>query len=217
MILKTFCGGYDNNFCYLTSNGKNCVVIDPSVNSKIIFNHIKENNLKLNFVVIMHSHFDHLVDINVYNDFNIPVYAHESIKDYDKNINVDFKIDKYLKDEEKIFLKNSESSKKIIEIKVMHTPGHRFDCICLLIEESNGKKSIFTSDTLFVSGCGRVDSPGSDKKVMYDTLKKLKQLPKDVIVYPGHNYGKTKTSTIGSEKINNPYLKMDKETFLNLR
>ena len=94
MILKTFRGGYDNNFCYLISNEGNCVVIDPSVDSKIILSYIKENNLKLNFVVIMHSHFDHLVDIKVYNDFNIPVYAHESIKDHDKNINVDFKIDK---------------------------------------------------------------------------------------------------------------------------
>ena len=95
---------------------------------------------------------------------------------------------------------------------VMHTPGHRFDAICLF----DGKR-LFTSDTLFVHGCGRVDFPGSDPEKMFETLQRLKRLPDSTIIYSGHDYGPTPTSTIEIEKRMNPYLKMSREEFLGQR
>ena len=96
----------------------------------------------------------------------------------------------------------------------MHTPGHRFDSLCLYNSRS---KSLFTSDTLFVHGCGRVDFEGSNPNLMLDTLERIKRMPEDTTVYPGHDYGPTKTSTIEIEKRMNPFLKMTREEFLKQR
>ncbi len=90
-----------------------------------------------------------------------------------------------------------------LEIKVVHTPGHCPDSCCFIAE-----KAIFTGDTLFVGECGRTDLPGSDVKSMHDSLlNKIRNLPDELVVYPGHDYGKTPTSTLGYEKANNYTLK----------
>ncbi|KAI9102613.1 beta-lactamase-like protein [Phlyctochytrium arcticum] len=81
-------------------------------------------------------------------------------------------------------------------IQFIHTPGHTPGSQCLLV---NGCR-LLSGDTLFISACGRVDFPDSDKDLMYDSLKKLSQLPINVIVYPGHSYGGDMT-TIEKERI----------------
>jgi hydroxyacylglutathione hydrolase len=94
----------------------------------------------------------------------------------------------------------------------MHTPGHSKDSMCLLLDDY----LIFTGDTLFVGNCGRVDLPGSDAKEMYYSLfNRLAKLDEKLIIYPGHNYGSTSTSTIGHEKKTNYVLQpRSKQEFL---
>ena len=68
---------------------------------------------------------------------------------------------------------------------------------------------LVAGDTLFVQGCGRVDLPGGDPEAMYHTLTgKLAKLPRETVLYPGHNYGPTSTSTIGDELQNNQYMRI---------
>ena len=87
-----------------------------------------------------------------------------------------------------------------IPIKVIYTPGHTADSICLLVD---GKK-LLTGDTLFVGECGRTDFAGGSSKSMYDSLfNKLMKLPDTVEVYPGHDYGASASSTIGKERKSN--------------
>lgn len=89
-----------------------------------------------------------------------------------------------------------------IQLKVFHTPGHSPGGMCLY-----GNGAVFTGDTLFVGGVGRTDLPGGSWEVLQESIRrKLFVLPDDTIVYPGHNYGITPTSTIGKEKDYNPYL-----------
>jgi hydroxyacylglutathione hydrolase len=99
----------------------------------------------------------------------------------------------------------AESGDKIdvggLEIQLLHTPGHTPGSQCFLVENR-----IVSGDTLFIGSCGRVDLPGSDPEQMYYSLtQKLKALPDDTILFPGHNYSDTATSTIGEQKQNNPY------------
>jgi hydroxyacylglutathione hydrolase len=90
------------------------------------------------------------------------------------------------------------------EIRFLHTPGHTPGSQCFLI----GNRLV-AGDTLFVRGCGRVDLPGGDPEAMYHTLTgKLAKLPADTVLYPGHHYGPTETSTIGDELRENVYLRM---------
>jgi glyoxylase-like metal-dependent hydrolase (beta-lactamase superfamily II) len=86
-----------------------------------------------------------------------------------------------------------------VKIKVIYTPGHTPDGICLLVENK-----LLTGDTLFVGECGRTDMLGASAEAMYDSLfDKLMKLDDSVEVYPGHDYGSAPHSTIGKERRTN--------------
>lgn len=82
-------------------------------------------------------------------------------------------------------------------LKVLYTPGHTQDAMCLLF-----KDRIFTGDTLLIGGCGRTDLPGGSAEAQYQSLLKLKALPDDIRVYPGHDYREA-VSSLGDEKQKN--------------
>ena len=65
-----------------------------------------------------------------------------------------------------------------------------------------GEKIVFTGDTLFSKGIGRMDFPGGSKSDMKESLKKIIALNDEFIVYPGHG----NITTIGEEKAENPFL-----------
>ncbi len=90
-----------------------------------------------------------------------------------------------------------------IPIRVLYAPGHHVASIALLVAE----KILFTGDTLYVGNCGRADLPGSDPQVLFVTLQMLGNLDDDIAIFPGHNYGRTPTSTIGREKAENPAMR----------
>ncbi len=91
-----------------------------------------------------------------------------------------------------------------VSVTFLHTPGHTPGSQCFLV---NGR--LVSGDTLFVQGCGRVDLPGADPAQMYESLtQRLAKLPDDTILYPGHDYGRTPTSTIGEEKRSNTYMRI---------
>lgn len=184
--VKTFKGGYDDNFSYLIYNFNEAAIIDTSINPEILFRFAKENNLQIKFAVIMHSHFDHIVDLDYYRKKGIQLIASKHSK---------IEVDKKVTDGD--ILKVGDH-----ELKIIYTPGHIYDSICILVEDK-----LFTSDTLFIDSCGRVDLPGADPKQMGESLKKIKQFPNNTIIYPGHDYGNKETSLLSEQKITNRYLK----------
>jgi glyoxylase-like metal-dependent hydrolase (beta-lactamase superfamily II) len=98
-------------------------------------------------------------------------------------------------------------------LTVMHTPGHTPGSVTFVTTGA-----ALTGDTLFVTRCGRADLAGSDVNHLYDSLQKLKALPPETVVYPGHDYGPRPVSTIGDELRTNPYLLCaDRESFIKLR
>ena len=89
-----------------------------------------------------------------------------------------------------------------VKIELVHTPGHTPGSQCFLVD---GR--LVSGDTLFVQGCGRVDLPGGDPAEMYRTLtQRLAKLPASTVLYPGHHYGPTPTSTFGELRVANYYL-----------
>lgn len=90
------------------------------------------------------------------------------------------------------------------EVRFLHTPGHTPGSQCFVI----GNRLV-AGDTLFVQGCGRVDLPGGDADALYYSLTgKLAKLPQDTVLYPGHHYGPTPTSTIGEQLQHNVCMQM---------
>jgi hydroxyacylglutathione hydrolase len=92
-------------------------------------------------------------------------------------------------------------------VQAIHTPGHVPGCVCWYMPDPG---AVVTGDVLFVGSCGGVSYPGSDPAAMLDSLqRKLAALPETTRVYPGHDYGKTPTSTLGWEYATNPALLAD--------
>lgn len=90
------------------------------------------------------------------------------------------------------------------KIRFLHTPGHTPGSQCFLLGDR-----LIAGDTLFVQGCGRVDLPGGDSEALYHSLTDvLAKLPETTILYPGHHYGPTPTSTIGDELQSNIYMRV---------
>jgi len=66
---------------------------------------------------------------------------------------------------------------------------------------------LFTGDTLFPGACGRVDLPTSNPRQMMQSLRKLAALPDDTQIFAGHSYNGKCSSTIGYERVNNPFMR----------
>jgi len=161
-----------DNYAYVINdnNSKTVAVVDPSEALPII-NFLEKKNLKLNYILNTHHHFDHTGG----ND--------ELKKKYSAKI-IGFKGDKHRIPGIDIALENNESwifgnSKT----KILHIPGHTLGHICFFFEK---EKIAFTGDTLFSLGCGRIFE--GDHKQMLDSLNKIKELPKDTKIYCGHEY-----------------------------
>ena len=189
------------NFTYIIADEENgeAAVIDPSWDLDKIIQALKKNNWCAKYIINTHTHFDH-------------VLGNEQMAELTGAKIVQHKNSKLEKD---IAVSDGDTIEiGSIRLRVLFTPGHSKDSICLLHED----QFIFTGDTLFVGNCGRVDLPGSDAKEMYDSLfNRLAKLDENLILYPGHNYGPTSVSTIGHEKQTNSVLQStSKQAFLDL-
>ncbi|MDH5482459.1 MAG: hydroxyacylglutathione hydrolase family protein [Candidatus Bathyarchaeota archaeon] len=175
-----------DNFSYVIANenSREAVVVDPSSNADVIIRLLKDQKFNLKYIINTHGHGDHTAgNEDLRSSFSAKIVAHELAR-----INKDISVN----DGDIIELGK-------IAVRVIHTPGHTSDGICLLVD---GK--LLTGDTLFVGECGRTDLSGGNSEDMYNSLfKKLMKLDDDVEVYPGHDYGPRPYSTIGLERRTN--------------
>jgi hydroxyacylglutathione hydrolase len=186
------------NFSYIVYDEKNSIgaIIDPSWDLEKLLVFLEKNNITAKYIINTHTHFDHILGNDHISDITkAEIIQHE----------------KSTQKKERSVVDHENISIGELNLEVLYTPGHSEDSICLIVN----KESIITGDTLFVGNCGRVDLPGSNPEKMYDSLSKVANLDDSLVVYPGHNYGSTPTSTILDEKTNNPMLNFKtKEAFL---
>lgn len=96
-------------------------------------------------------------------------------------------------------------------LKFIHTPGHSPESMCIQVND----RALITGDTLFIGECGRTDLPGGDASTLFDSFEKLRMLEPSLIIYPGHNYGNTPSSTLGEElKTNYTLAKRTRDEFV---
>lgn len=190
MFFKQIEVGLMKNFAYIIGDSGEAAIVDPGWEYKKLIEICEENNLKINKILLTHTHQDHTMDLRkIVKKTNAEVYVHESEDLNDKGYRI------------KNIKNNDEISVGKINIKVIHTPGHTPGGVCFLFD-----KKLLTGDTLFVGAIGRVDLPGSSEEDMKESLKKLSRLDDDTKVYPGHDYGEKPFSTIGDEKKNNQFM-----------
>ena len=161
-----------DNYSYLLINEKNqnACVIDPS-EAKPIIDIVEKKNINLKFILNTHHHYDHVGGNS------------ELKKKYGANI-VGFKNDKDRIPEIDILVENDQTwTNEDFEAKIIHIPGHTSGHICFYFAKD---KIVFTGDTLFSLGCGRIFEGTYEQ--MFSSLNKLKKLPIDTKIYCGHEY-----------------------------
>ena len=182
---------HGDNFSYLIADEikRKAAVVDPSYNAGEISSVIKAGNLRLKYVIDTHGHSDHTAgNEELRSTFKALIVAHKISR-----VDMDAAVD----DGDILRIGT-------LQIKIIHTPGHSADSICLLVDS----QKLLTGDTLFVGECGRTDLPGGNSKSMYNSLfNKIAKLDDSIEVYPGHDYGSKSFSTIGEEKRENYTLK----------
>ena len=161
-----------DNYSYIIIDlkNKNTCVVDPS-ESKPIINFLEKNNLQLNYILNTHHHYDH-------------VGGNAELKKKYKARIVGFEGDCERIPEIDIMLKDGEIWKQDnFEAKVIHIPGHTLGHICFYFYNEN---NLFTGDTLFSLGCGRIFEGTYEQ--MFSSLEKIKKLPPKTKIYCGHEY-----------------------------
>ena len=179
-----------NNFAYIIAdeNTKEAAVVDPGFNADEIKRLLDSENMKLLFVINTHDHVDHVLgDDELSLRFGAKTVAHQLSKTTTA-VRVD--------DGDVIRVGN-------VSIKVIYTPGHSADSICLLVDD----KKLLTGDTLFVGSVGNAKLSGGDSKSMYDSLfNKILKLPAATKIHPGHDYEGNVFSYLHEERRSNPFL-----------
>ena len=161
-----------DNYSYLVRDKKTNLVgvIDPSEFSPVDIE-ISKSYKKLDFILNTHHHNDHVGgNIDLKKKYNSKIIC--SSYDEKKIPGVDIK----KSDGDQFSLGETN-------FKIIHIPGHTLGHIAFYAEQAN---VIFTGDTLFSLGCGRVFE-GTFKQ-MFESLEKIKNLPKNTVMYCGHEY-----------------------------
>jgi len=172
-------------------------VIDPS-EFEPINNFIKKKFKKIDYILNTHHHFDHTGgNLDLKKKYNSKVIGYK--KDEKRIPGIDIK----LSDNENFKLGN-------VNFKIFFIPGHTNGHICFY---SKNEKVIFTGDTLFSLGCGRIFE-GTHLE-MLRSLNLIKKLPVDTQIYCGHEYTQKNLAFCAKYEVNNNRLEEKKKWIIS--
>jgi len=202
MIIERLVSGPLSTNTYVLISDNESLIIDSGGDMTEVINFLKSRNIIPNLFIATHGHFDHILGINQLKyefpslrflinkkDLELVRNAESLAKYFGIRISPIILPDCYVKEGDKIKIGEEE-------LVIIETPGHTMGSICIL-----SNNAIFTGDTLFSGTVGRTDLGGS-LELLKNSLKRLKTLPDELTVYPGHG----NSTQLGYEKINNLFL-----------
>ncbi|MEK7296286.1 MAG: MBL fold metallo-hydrolase [Planctomycetota bacterium] len=177
---------------YLIGSEKNreALVVDPVLNYVPEYmSLLKNEGLKLTHIIDTHTHADHISGAGALAEQTGAVYVMHQLSPVRC---VAFRVPD-----------GFECRLGDIPARVMHTPGHTNDSLCLIFSDR-----ILTGDTLFLDdgGAGRTDLPGGDPSQHWESMQKIMKLPDHLLVYPAHEYRGREPSSLAEQKKRNPNL-----------
>lgn len=209
MILQTLRVGPLAVNCYLVGDDNSCeiFVIDPGGDVSKIVELLGQLRVRVAAIVLTHAHFDHVMGVaGLKNETGAPLLVGTDEAQILTSVEGQAKFFGLAIEELPLapdrYLKGGETIRAgATEFQVIATPGHTPGGICLWSET---EKILFSGDTLFRGSIGRSDFPGGSMPALLHSIHtKLLTLPPETRVYPGHGAA----TTIGEEKMLNPFLK----------
>lgn len=187
MKIKTVVVGPLGTNCYIITGDEagEALVIDPGDDALDIIDALNEDNLEVSAIVLTHGHFDHIQaagDIKKSKGGRIFAHPADQVPGTDEPL-----------------AEGDELTAGGAVLRVILTPGHSRGS-CSLI----GDGAVFCGDLLFRDSVGRTDFEGGSMAELLRSLDKLKELPDETVVFPGHG----PETTIGREKMMNPFMSM---------
>lgn len=193
------CGPYQENaYMLCPEEGKGAVLIDPGDDLMLLKRKLSEAGRTLKGILLTHGHFDHMLSAQPLSKITgAPTYIHpleeEMLCDEDKNAYNAMAASQPSPSDFEPELLEETIEIEGIQFEVLHTPGHTKGSVCFYDAE-NGV--LFSGDTLFCAGFGRMDLYGGSPMQMRQSLRKLFSLPGNTRVLCGHGY----ETTIGMER-----------------
>jgi hydroxyacylglutathione hydrolase len=187
LIIKQIPVGTMANFVYLVVEEKTreAMVIDSGWETGPIERAAAEAGADVKYAVATHEHFDHVSTLDeVARKLGAKVVAHRSSP---------IRCDLEVADGDVLELAGEE-------VRVIHTPGHTEDSICL-----HDGSHVFTGDTLFVGTIGRFDREKAEE--IFNSLQGILKLRPSTVLFPGHDYGEVPSRTLAEEQASNPFLR----------
>jgi glyoxylase-like metal-dependent hydrolase (beta-lactamase superfamily II) len=203
MEIKKFVLKFFDVNCYLVKYKNRSFLIDPGSEFKRIKEYILKNNIKLDFILNTHGHYDHIGAVDsLVKEFKIPFYIHEReeeiIENPKKNLSSIFSSDELLLKTCNLISGDTIDDFLNLGIKIMNFAGHSPGSIIIKIEEN-----LFTGDVLFKGSVGRTDLPEGSSREMNNSLKIIKSFDEKLKIFPGHG----PESTMKEELENNYFLR----------
>ncbi|HET7788436.1 MAG TPA: MBL fold metallo-hydrolase [Myxococcales bacterium] len=183
-----------DNFVYLlgAEGARETAIVDPAWDVEAAARAAEEDGRTLTHALVSHHHFDHVNGLPM-------VLAKGGIRVFAHGADVP-RLAPELQKEVTALAAGDAVEVGPLRVVAMHTPGHTPGSTCW-----HAQQALFAGDTVFVNACGRCDLAGGDPEQMFHSLRRVSQLPDDVRLYPGHDYGDVPVSSILREKQNNPY------------
>jgi len=219
LYLKQMQLGPMANYVYLIGDpeSRRAMVVDPAWDVQAVLDQLDADGMTLAGAMVTHFHPDHIGgDLMGHHIIGIPellakrpvpIHVHKDEADYVRRM--------FGLGPTDLDLVDGSTTLEVgkLPLRVLHTPGHTPGSSCFL-----AAGNLISGDTLFIGSCGRVDLPGASPEDLYTSLTtKLKKLPDDTVLYPGHNYASEARSTIGQEKRSNVFMRFERlEDFLHL-
>jgi len=160
-----------------------CIIIDAGCS---ILDIKQLTNKPIKAVLLTHAHFDHIKNIQEYDNLNIKIYAHKAILEMLNNTTNNASLlfnqpKKYRINNLYLLTDEDEIDIGDINVKCLYTPGHSIDSMCYLINE----EYLFSGDTLFSVAIGRTDLPTGNAEKLIASLKRIQNLNYNTL-YAGH-------------------------------